>query len=224
VTSFLGKVSERDVELVTSPPSQVLDRLLNDRVKRTRRSRALMAVAASAAVLVVGGTVWTAAQSRPASESAAAGAPAAAQSPEAAPRALQDDTFAQRDEPLTKARSGSAAPRSTPRPSKAAQGREFTGENEAAAYYATVVALPAETGTDLGVRINGVPADTTCSLIVVGRGGAREIAQTWVLTREAYQAEALFRSETTMSMREIDHFEIIDQETGKLLVKVPLRK
>ncbi|MFC5822606.1 anti-sigma factor family protein [Nonomuraea insulae] len=240
VTSFLGKVSERDVELVASPPRQVLDRLLNDRVKRARRGRVLMAVAASAAVVAVGGTVWTSVQSRPASESAAAGAPASAQSQEPAPRALSEDSFAQRDEPQTKARSESAAPRATlkpsearsgsasplatPRPSKAAQGREFTGENEAAEYYATVVALPADSGTDLGVRVNGVPVDTACGLIVVGRGGNREIAQSWVVTREDYQAEALFRSETTMSMREIDHFEVVDQKTGKLLVKVPIRK
>ncbi|GAA2776164.1 zf-HC2 domain-containing protein [Nonomuraea dietziae] len=61
---FLSKVSEKDVELVASPPREVLDRLLNDRVKRHRRGRLLLVAAASVAALAVGGTVLTTLQDR----------------------------------------------------------------------------------------------------------------------------------------------------------------
>ncbi|WP_219464731.1 anti-sigma factor family protein, partial [Nonomuraea rhizosphaerae] len=85
VASFLGKVSERDVELVTSPPRAVLDRLLNARAKRHRRGRALLAVAASVAVMALGGTVWTlSTQANNAEQTAAA--PAAASPTSQVPR------------------------------------------------------------------------------------------------------------------------------------------
>ncbi|MEV4172009.1 zf-HC2 domain-containing protein [Nonomuraea sp. NPDC049709] len=246
VTSFLGKVSERDVELVASPPRQVLDRLLNDRVRRNRRGRILMAVAASAAVLVVGGTVWTAIQTRSANESSAA-APAAARSAgsaESDTRAQQDQSSAQLAQPLrSTAPSRKVAPSQSPsqsparspapetqadlpsseQPLKAAEGREFTGANKAADYRATVLAWPTDAGTELGVRVSGVPVDTTCSLVVVGVDGSREPTESWVVSREGYQDRAVFRRETTKTMREIARFEIVDG-AGKVLVEVPLRK
>ncbi|MFB4283373.1 anti-sigma factor [Nonomuraea sp. MTCD27] len=242
VTSFLGKVSERDVELVASPPRQVLDRLLNDRVRRNRRGRILMAVAASAAVLVVGGTVWTAIQTRSANESSAA-APAAARSAgsaESDTRAQQDQSSAQLAQPLrSTAPSRKVVPSQSPaqssapetqadlppseQPLKAAEGREFTGANRAADYRATVLAWPTDAGTELGVRVSGVPVDTTCSLVVVGVDGTREPTESWVVSREAYQDRAVFRRETTKTMREIARFEIVDG-AGKVLVEVPLRK
>lgn len=257
VSAFLGKVSERDVELVASPPRQVLDRLLNDRARRNRRGRILMSVAASAAVLVVGGTVWTAAvQVRPAAESAAAGAPADARSSRAvdpdAPRVLQDDGSAERaapaePAPTERAPAESAQPRkampsasatgqaesdvspygaATPKPSaspmrsrKAVEnGREFSGANRAADYRATVLAWPTGTGTELGVRVSGVPVDTNCALVVVGVDGRRETATEWVVSRESYQDKAVFRSETTMSVREIARFEIVDRKGERLVV------
>ncbi|PRX63232.1 putative zinc finger protein [Nonomuraea fuscirosea] len=248
VSAFLGKVSERDVELVASPPRQVLDRLLNDRARRNRRGRILMSVAASAAVLVVGGTVWTAIQTRPAPESAAAGAPAAARSSEPAsdaPRMLQDDSSAERAAPAEsvqprKAKPSASAtgqsesdvapygaatpkPSASPMPSRKAveNGREFTGADRAAGYRATVLAWPTAKGTELGVRVSGVPVETSCALVVVGLDGRRETTMDWVVSRESYQDKAVFRSETTMSVREIARFEIVDRK-GERLVVVPV--
>ncbi|AQZ67065.1 hypothetical protein BKM31_41470 [[Actinomadura] parvosata subsp. kistnae] len=111
VGAFLGKVSERDVELVASPPRRVLDRLLKDRVKRTRRGRVLLSVAAAAAVLVVGGTVWTTiATGSGGGSSSAAGAPQPASS-QAPPELLRDQSgFAQEQ----------AKPKSTAEPSQSA--------------------------------------------------------------------------------------------------------
>ncbi|MFD0467929.1 zf-HC2 domain-containing protein [Nonomuraea thailandensis] len=129
VGAFLGKVSERDVELVASPPRQVLDRLLNDRVKRTRRGRALMSLVAAAAVLVVGGTVWTAVQTGSGGGSTAAQAPAASQGPEV----MRDQSSAEKAVPQSSPRASQSAaedarsavePSASPAPgSRPAQGR-----------------------------------------------------------------------------------------------------
>ncbi|MEV0383354.1 zf-HC2 domain-containing protein [Nonomuraea sp. NPDC050643] len=230
VASFLGKVSERDVALVASPPRQVLDRLLNDRVKRTRRSRVLLAVASAAAVLVVGGTVWTAIQDRSNVDQTSAAAPAmSSPSQEAGSRMKQDQSAAEADsvQPLRSAPPTESASDAQlqPTPSRTTQGegRRFSGSNKAADYHATVVAWAMGAGTALDVQVTGVPVDTTCSLVIVGRDGRREPTQSWVVSREAYQGKAVFPRETTMAMKEIARFEIVD-DGGKVLVKVPVRK
>ncbi|GAA3530382.1 anti-sigma U factor RsuA [Nonomuraea rosea] len=227
VASFLGKVSERDVELVSSPPRQVLDRLLNARAKRSRRGRMLLAVAASVAVLAVSGTVWTVVQTGSSPQESSAAAPAAARS-QAAPEAAQDSEIRAKafDEPQPSASprpsvSKSPAPRKTPK--KAVDGREFSGENEVREYYATVLAWPDDEGTELGVRVTGVPVDTTCSLVIVGKDGRRESTESWIVSRDSYQGKAAFKRMTSMRMREIARFEIVDQ-AGKVLVKVPVPK
>ncbi|WP_043625002.1 anti-sigma factor family protein [Nonomuraea candida] len=239
VTAFLGKVSERDVRLVASPPRQVLDRLLNERVKRTRRGRALLAVASAAAVLVVGGTVWTA--TRTGGETAAQ-APAASQ--QDAPQVMREQggesAELTRPEPMrtgpeardfapSKSPAAEGSPAESPRaqaeppPSKrkAAEGREFTGANKAAGYRARVLTWPADPGTELGVRVTGVPPDTACRLVVVGRDGRREPTESWVVSRDDYQDKAVFRRRTSMPLDEIDRFEIVDR-SGRTLVKVPV--
>ncbi|GAA3712981.1 hypothetical protein GCM10022224_093140 [Nonomuraea antimicrobica] len=251
VGSFLGKVSERDVELVASPPRRVLDRLLNDRVKRARRGRILMAVAASAAVLVVGGTVWTAIQARSVMEtSSSAQAPAVAQSANPESRAQQDQgsalvaplsseepsrspearsqpskspasrsqTADKADEEPAEKAEGQADTAATRQPG---EGREFPGVNKAEQYRATVLALPSDTGTELGVQVGGVPVGTVCRLVVVAADGRREETPTWVVSRQSYQDNTVFRQDTTLALREIVRFEVVDQ-TGRLLVNVPV--
>ncbi|MFG1709126.1 anti-sigma factor family protein [Nonomuraea sp. M3C6] len=225
VASFLGKVSERDVELVASPPRQVLDRLLNDRAKRNRRGRLLLAAAASVAVLAVGGTVWTVVQSGQAQQTSAA-APASARSQEAAPNAAQDskkttaELYGETGQPP---KTPLPSPRQTARTQQADVGRDFPGENRAAGYYATVSAWPGDDGTELGVRVSGVPVGTTCSLVVVAADGRRDPTESWVITREGYQDKAVFKRTTSLLMSDIARFEIVDQ-VGKVLVKVPVRK
>ncbi|MFC4118424.1 anti-sigma factor family protein [Nonomuraea zeae] len=225
VASFLGKVAERDVELVSSPPRQVLDRLLNARAKRSRRGRMFLAAAASVAVLAVSGTVWTVVQSGSnAPQSAAApasvqsdGAPEAAQDSDARVKAFGDAQTSAVPTPS----SSKVLPQKTQK--RAVDGREFSGENEARDYYATVLAWPDDDGTELGVRVTGVPVDTTCSLVIVGKDGRRETTESWIVSRESYQGKAAFKRMTSMRMREIARFEIVNP-AGKVLVRVPVTK
>ncbi|MEV4802911.1 zf-HC2 domain-containing protein [Nonomuraea sp. NPDC049421] len=265
LTSFLGKVSERDVEVVTSPPRQVLDRLLNDRARRSRRGRILTAVAACAAVLVVGGTVWTSIQVTSSHEATTAEAPAAARSQESGPRVLADQGASEEsagDRPMVEPRrsdqsdqsrqsdAAEQAPteqpygavttpspsralktpaptdaelRASPAPRKAQEGREFTGTNRSDGYRATVQALPAETGTELGVRVTGIPVGTTCGLVVVAADGRRETTETWQIAPDTYRERTVFSRRTSMALPEITYFEVVD-ESGRPLIEIPVHK
>ncbi|MFC6369164.1 anti-sigma factor family protein [Nonomuraea thailandensis] len=231
VGAFLGKVSERDVELVASPPRQVLDRLLNDRVKRTRRGRALMSLVAAAAVLVVGGTVWTAVQTGSGGGSTAAQAPAASQGPEV----MRDQSSAEKAVPQSSPRASQSAaedarsavePSASPAPRIQASSRParadevaFPGENKAADYYATVLVRQAATGSELGVQVTGVPVGTDCLVVVVGVDGRQERSDSWVVRRADYETGKIFRFRTELGLKQIARFEIVDT-AGNLLVKV----
>ncbi|MCK2214937.1 zf-HC2 domain-containing protein [Actinomadura sp. ATCC 31491] len=213
VTSYLEKVSERDVELVASPPRQVLDRLLNDRVRRTRRGRMLLLSAASVAALVLGGTVWSAVTGD--------GGPAttAAQAPESAASAREPATMADQGQALSAGPERKAVP--TPSASsRAVTGPEFKGENEEADYYATVMAWPDEDGTELGVQVRGVPAGTRCHVLVIGAAGQRDVTESWVIGTGAYSRRTAFRTETRLALKDIARFELVDDRSGKVLVKV----
>ncbi|MGR6912703.1 anti-sigma factor family protein [[Actinomadura] parvosata] len=247
VGAFLGKVSERDVELVASPPRRVLDRLLKDRVKRTRRGRVLLSVAAAAAVLVVGGTVWTTiATGSGGVSTSAAGAPQPASS-QTAPEVLRDESgFVQDQQARSKSTAEAPQSRAEPsqsaaepaqspaapdsasdsqlRPSPRARATDelaFHGGNERLDYYATVLVRPAAAGTAVGVHVNGVPVGTTCSLVVVGTDGRRERAGTWTIRQQDYDSGKIFRYESATALERIRRFEIVDG-SGRLLVKVAM--
>ncbi|MEU8251280.1 zf-HC2 domain-containing protein [Nonomuraea sp. NPDC048916] len=219
VSAFLGKVSERDVELVASPPRQVLDRLLNARAKRHRRGRVLLAVAASVAVLAVGGTVWTASARQASQEATSAAAPAPETAGDTAARADQADQAETKIHiELQPSPLRSASPRET-------SGREFPGANEARGYYAHVAAFPGEDGTRLAVRVAGVPVGTTCRLVVVGRNGEREVTESWTVSRETYQDKVVFPRHTRIPMADIARFDLVDGADRVLVrVKVTPRK
>ncbi|WP_433437066.1 anti-sigma factor family protein [Nonomuraea sp. CA-141351] len=223
VASFLGKVSERDVELVASPPRQVLDRLLNDRAKRTRRGRLLLVAAASVAVLALGGTVWTVANDSGGQPTTAA-APMATQ-PQASVLDAPEDSRAKAlasDAEPSASRKPSMLPSRAPR--EAVDGREFTGRNAASGYNATVSAWPDEHGgTDLGVQVGGVPLGTTCRLLVVAGDGRRDFTESWMVSQAAYRESTVFKRTTSLPMSDITRFDVVDQ-AGKVLVRVPVRK
>ncbi|MEU8150356.1 zf-HC2 domain-containing protein [Nonomuraea sp. NPDC048901] len=220
VASFLGKVSERDVELVSSPPRQVLDRLLNARARRHRRGRALLTVAASVAVMAVGVTVWMGAQQPNAIQSAAkpAATSAGVESHAEAPYAATDS--APNDARLKKSEA-----RPTPRPSasQTAPGREFPGENAAKGYHASVTAFPGGDVTKLSVRVSGLPLGTTCRLVVFAKNGAYDSTASWKVSRETYENKAVFPRQTRIPMNDIARFEVVDSG-GKVLVKIPAPK
>jgi anti-sigma factor RsiW len=233
VAGFLGKVSEADVALVASPPRRVLDRLLQDRARRHRRGRLLVAVAASAAVLVVGGTVWTVTQQQGGEPTAASAPVADSPREEVAPYAVPESGRNDGNDASDASESAveDRMARSTPAPSpsrapsllKTVEGEEFAGADEATGHRATVSASPAGDGTNLLVRITGIPVGTTCRLLVVGADGERERTQSWTISRKTYEDKAVFPRETRIPMESIVRFEVVDA-TGRTLVKVPVRK
>ncbi|MFG1941536.1 zf-HC2 domain-containing protein [Nonomuraea sp. NPDC048826] len=242
VAGFLGKVSERDVELVASPPRRVLERLLTDRVRRRRRARALMAVAAAAAVVGVGGVVWSTmpgesptAASAPVSDHAAQSERQAQPQPEpeaeagdtARSEAAEDATEPQDAEalsttgqkPFSEARP-KASPTGTPAPLRSSLGRVFT--RSAAGHKATVTAAPDGPRTDLMVRVEGVKVGTDCRLEVVARDGSRERTEPWRISRATYEDDAVFRYESSTAMADIAAFEIFGDDA--LLLRIPVTR
>ncbi|NUW45844.1 anti-sigma factor family protein [Nonomuraea rhodomycinica] len=236
VSAFLEKVSERDVQLVTSPPRQVLDRLLNARARRHRRGRMLMVVAASAAAIVAGGAVWTAVGDQQ-HDATTASAPAASRSGEslssaqdsarssdeaARPKATQEPRAkAREDQPRIMAETQPQPEASaTPKPSARASGQEFAGQDESSGYTASVAVFPGSRGTGLSVKVSGVPVGTTCRLVVVGRDGRRDVTDSWTVDRENYQDKPVFASRTSIPVKDIARFEVVDASSRQVLVKV----
>ncbi|MEU6777558.1 zf-HC2 domain-containing protein [Nonomuraea angiospora] len=233
VASFLGKVSERDVELVASPPRQVLDRLLNASAKRNRRGRLLLVAAASVALLGVGGTIVSVVNSG-AQQQVASGVAApmsteepqtmrdsASESDQAPLSRLAEPTATRPAEPTPQAkRPSKAAPSASP--FKMAEGLKFSGVNRGEKYSATVSAWPGGSGTELDVSVRGVPVDTTCSLLVVA-GDRHELTESWTIRGQAYQDKAVFKRSTTLPMSEITAFYVVDQKE-KVLIRIPVRK
>ncbi|MFI7419601.1 anti-sigma factor family protein [Nonomuraea sp. NPDC049684] len=225
VAAFLGKVSERDVELVASPPRQVLDRLLNARARRHRRGRLMLAVAASVAVIAVGGTVWTVTRQ---DDTHTVAAPAAAPQSSAAAKSPQTEGFVASDAaPDAQLRKAVPTPSAMPTAELGAtrDGRAFKGENRAEDYYATVYALPGDGRTELLVTVRNVPVGTVCSLAVYDDRGRREVVGSWTVSRRTYREETVFQMATPVLMRRIDRFEVVDRR-GRVLVHVagPARK
>ncbi|QYC38328.1 hypothetical protein Nocox_03495 [Nonomuraea coxensis DSM 45129] len=233
VTSFLGKVSERDVELVASPPRRVLDRLLDDRARRSRRGRMLLLSAASVAALVAGGAVWTAVtgggpqpitasapERETASDSAASASDPAASAAEQ-PAPLSDPNGEQTgDLGATAERNALPSPSAYPTKQRkqAVAGPEFTGENAADGYHATILAWPADDGAELAVSLRGVPAGTSCRVRVVGAGGRRDVTDGWVVGGQ--EERDAFKTTTALPLAGIVRFDVLDDRTGEVLVRV----
>lgn len=219
LTDFLAKVSERDVELVTRPPRQVLDRLLNDRAKRHRRGRMLLAVAASVAVLAVGGTVWSTVQQQRGGTQTAASAPEAndqGKAAEAAPTpSPAASAYALKSEPST----ASTAEADT---RQMAPGLQFKGKDGKAS--ATITATPGEQATAVTVTVDGVPIGTRCTVTVVSTSGATERAAVWTITKDEYERHAVFPGKTTIKVEDIARFDLTDANGTKLLSAEPVTR
>ncbi|MFI6320983.1 anti-sigma factor family protein [Nonomuraea sp. NPDC050556] len=217
LTHFLAKVSERDVELVTRPPRQVLDRLLNDRAKRHRRGRLMLVAAASVAVLAVGGTVVSTvvAQQNSGGGSTAASAPKAAESQEADAQPFGAAATPTPESPaLTKAEASPDARDMMP-------GLTFKGRS--GKVRALVTATSGQSGTGVTVVVTGVPVGTQCSLTVVSKSGARETAvKVWTITAEDYERETAFPGKTSFAVQDIARFDLVTSEGRTLLTAKPV--
>jgi hypothetical protein len=239
VAGFLGKVSQEDVVQVASPPRAVLDRLLDARTRRRRRTaRTLLAVAASVVLAGVGGTVWTAVE-RSVPEMTAASAPdSAASAPPSAPGASEYGAFeegasedaasAPRDGDVSrKGRESSpdaAAPSesSGPRIMLDAPEEPLVRQGRSGAVRARVTAVPGEGATAVEVVVSGIAEGTRLRLDVVDGAGNRETAGSWTVDRAAYEEAGPFRGSVTIPPGGVDRFELTTVG-GRVLLVVPAR-
>ncbi|GAB2442782.1 hypothetical protein GCM10027187_00780 [Streptosporangium sandarakinum] len=245
VAALLGRVAEEDVAQAVSPPRVVLDRLLSerlhdDRARKRRTARALLAVAASVVVAGIGGTVWM-----------TAGQPAA-DHPAAAPAISQSRSEASRSGTLQ--RYGKAAPeRSAPSENPegevrilldAPRGREFEGRDGAAHATAMVTAgagpsaepsagPAASAGAERGgapstvtVTVSGVPGGTRCRLVAVGADGVRRTVTEWTVGRAVHgspgvSAGSAVTGTTALRPEDIERFEVV--AGGRVLLRLAPR-
>ncbi|WP_230883449.1 zf-HC2 domain-containing protein [Planomonospora sp. ID82291] len=242
VAGFLGRVSQEDVVQVASPPRAVLDRLLDARTRRRRRTtRALLAVAASVVLAGVGGTVWTAVE-RGAPEMSAASAPdSGASAPSTAPGASRDGAFeASRDgaseedaagtlrddDASRKAREVSpdaavqASPGESPGPRIMLDAPEepLVSTGRSGAVRARVTAVPGRGATAVEVVVSGVAEGTRLRLDAVDAAGNRETAGSWTVDRAAYEESGPFRGSVTIPPGGVDRFELATVGGRVLLV------
>ena len=198
---LLGRVTEADIEQASRPPRAVLDRMLKVTTRRRRITQAVLTIAASVVIGVVGGSLWiyTAEQS---AETTAAAPSALADSPEAAAEA--DALAARPTDTVTVAPSRHAT-------------RELTASD--GAVRAVLRLRSGEGGTQVTVSLGGVPRGTKCNVIVVAKDGAREQAASWTIRAENGEV-ASFSGSTAIAMDKISR---IDLETpdGDLLLRVP---
>lgn len=211
LTDFLAKVSERDVELVTRPPRRVLDRLLDDRAKRRKRGRVLLAVAASVAVLAVGGTVWSTVQQQVVGSSGTA----------AAPQSQQEKAA---DSPSQRIMAEPAPTASKAEADTASIGPGLMFKGKGGKVSAIVTATPGPQKTAVTVSVTGVPVGTRCTLTVVSKTGVAEAVTSWVITLEDYERETPFTGKTTIAVPDIARFDLVDASGKNLLSAKPVHR
>ncbi len=81
---------------------------------------------------------------------------------------------------------------------------------------ATAAVFPETWGTEFQLRLDGLPADITCHLVVLGKGGADETAGTW---GSGYSATATVPASTSISPAQISGLAVVDG-AGTVLVRL----
>ncbi|WP_208758909.1 anti-sigma factor family protein [Microbispora triticiradicis] len=214
---LLALVSAEDVERAAAPPRAVLDRLVAASAKRGRRSRVLLALAASVVVAAVGGTAWLSAAQTSSQDTAAGSAVAAPQYESrlddaagsaaaggAASDAASDAAAAQaprtgNDEiprifdapaspvPTAERPTGTVAKKAEQPPAEATVTTSPEARGSNGDMRLTVRLVPQERGTQVVARVAGVPAGTVCALRVVGKDGTVSVLGTWTVERGEYR-------------------------------------
>ncbi|GAA4560568.1 anti-sigma factor family protein [Planotetraspora kaengkrachanensis] len=204
----LALVSEDDIRHAAAPPRAVLDRLVATSVRRSRWSRALLALAASIVVAALGGTAWLAVD-RGAGDTvstASSGEVAAARpsTPTAAAASGAGDVAAPKiasDAPQVEA-------------SRATVRREVTQGD-----IRLGVRLTTETGgTKVVAWVRGVPGGIVCRLWAIGRDGTRSPAGSWEVPPGGYRPGQWYDGVTELPMGQIARFELSTSDGG--LVKL----
>ncbi|WP_182879552.1 anti-sigma factor family protein [Microbispora sp. H10949] len=214
---LLALVSAEDVERAAAPPRAVLDRLVAASAKRGRRSRVLLALAASVVVAAVGGTAWLSAAQTSSQDTAAGSAVAApryATGPESrlegaagsaaaggaasdaasdaaaaqAPRTGNDEIPRIFDASASPVpSSGTVAKKAEQPPAEATVTTSPEARGSNGDMRLTVRLVPQERGTQVVARVAGVPAGTVCALRVVGKDGTVSVLGTWTVERGEYR-------------------------------------
>ena len=81
---------------------------------------------------------------------------------------------------------------------------------------ATAAVYPETWGTEFQLRLGGLPADITCHLVVLAKGGADETAGTW---GSGYSATASVPASTSISPAQISGLAVVDG-SGTVLVRL----
>ncbi|MEU8192734.1 zf-HC2 domain-containing protein [Microbispora amethystogenes] len=241
---LLALVSAEDVERAAAPPRAVLDRLVAASAKRGRRSRVLLALAASVVVAAVGGTAWLSA-AQTASQDTVAGsavaAPEYATAPDAgagsaaaagvasdaaaaqAPKVGNDEIPQIFNAPASPVPSPGTVARKIEQPPAEATvtaSPEARGSN--GDMRLTVRFVPHEGGTQVVARVAGVPAGTVCALRVIGKDGTVSVLGTWTVERGEYRGpKMVFEGSTALSPGQIERVELAGAD-GRTLVAARL--
>ncbi|GLX10248.1 zf-HC2 domain-containing protein [Microbispora sp. NBRC 16548] len=266
---LLARVSAEDIERAAAPPRAVLDGVFADvlanadtaagadgtvappvvaSARRGRRSRVLLALAASVVVAAVGGTAWVSVAQK-ASESTTVGSVAAA--PDQASRAAQGKAApaqAAQDQPGQADAAGTQAPPellvapASPAPSAASSKGAVARKVEPSRAEATVTAspvpseargssgdvrivvrlVPHDGGTQVVARVAGVPAGTVCTLRAVAKDGTVSTLGSWTVGRGEYRGQKMvLEGSTALRPGQIDRIELADSG-GRVLVTARL--
>ncbi|MEW9528786.1 anti-sigma factor [Microbispora sp. NPDC049125] len=211
--SRLALVSADDIDRAAQPPRAVLDRLVAASARRSRRSRVLLALAASAVVAALGGTAWLSAAHQ-------TGGPSTADTGVAAGAAPARSSAARVEADQNPASPLLAADSPDPSAAKAAPPTEVSREN--AGVRLAVRLTPQAGGTKVVAEVSGVPSGTVCSLQAVGRDGTVTAVGSWLAGPGGYQGgAATFEGATALQAGEIRRFELTTPD-GRRLVTLPL--
>lgn len=93
----------------------------------------------------------------------------------------------------------------------------FSATDPGSGVSATVALRPKDWGASLTTRVTDVPRGISCHLVVIGPGGARDVAGSWQVT---YQGSASVTGSTAMVPSAIERFQIVTEE-GRTLVTIP---
>lgn len=101
-------------------------------------------------------------------------------------------------------------------PPVAAPAPSVSASDPASRVSGAVALSPKAWGTAVTARLSGLPDNSRCSLVAVGRGDQRDVAASW--TVNYYQEKATFDGSTGISPGELVRFEVVTDAGERLLV------
>jgi hypothetical protein len=205
--AVLDLVSEQDIEHVARPPHAVLDRVIAASARRKRRSRVMLALAASVVVAALGGTAWL-------------GVVQNGQNVRGGGTASQPSTV-----DATGGKAGPAADQPMQGASPGASAREEQGALEAREgdVWLGVQLAAQKSGTRVEAKISGVRAGTWCSLLAIGRDGRVSRVTSWSVPEHSPERKLSYHASTELGIHEIQRFEMTTSD-GHTLVTQPVSR